>query len=49
MFRKLVLFLCLSLLLGGVLSACNTLEGIGRDTRAAGSAIEGAAHRSRSY
>lgn len=34
----------LALLLGMVLvSACNTVEGVGRDVRATGNAIEGAA------
>lgn len=48
-FKKLSLFLCLFVALAGPLAACNTLEGIGRDARAAGGAIEGAAQRSKSY
>jgi predicted small secreted protein len=36
---KLVL-ICLSLVAAGLLSACNTIRGVGQDVQRAGSAIE---------
>ena len=47
MSRKLVLFLAFACALA--LSACNTMEGLGRDTQAAGNAITGAASKTKHY
>jgi predicted small secreted protein len=33
-------FICLSLAATGLLSACNTIKGVGQDVQRAGSAIE---------
>lgn len=43
MYALTAMVICLSL------SACNTVEGIGRDARAAGDALTGAAQKSRGY
>ncbi len=49
MLKKLFFSLTLAAVLCTALAACNTLEGIGRDTQAAGDAITGAAHKTKSY
>lgn len=41
--------LCFSLLAVLGLSACNTMEGLGRDTKAAGDALTGAAQDTKGY
>lgn len=46
---KVIISLGLFAILGFSLSACNTIEGIGQDARAAGDAISGAARDNRSY
>jgi predicted small secreted protein len=46
---KLALSLVLLALLAAPLSACNTMEGLGRDAKAAGEAITGAASDSKGY
>ena len=46
---KFILTLALAAFLAAGLSACNTMEGIGRDARALGDAITGAASKSKGY
>jgi entericidin B len=46
--NKIVLLLALSLL-GLAVAACNTLEGAGKDVKAAGGAVEKAASKSKTY
>lgn len=46
--KKIILVLIL-VALAAPLAACNTMEGIGRDTRAAGDAITGAANKTKGY
>lgn len=48
-FKKLFLSLSLAVVLMATLSACNTVEGIGQDARAAGQAISNAASGSKGY
>lgn len=45
----LTILLGLSLLLGGNLSACNTVKGAGQDLKSAGKAIENKAEEKKSY
>lgn len=47
--KKALLALILIAALAGPLSACNTIEGIGRDTEAAGDALGDAARDNKSY
>jgi predicted small secreted protein len=49
MLPRLFLCFCLFAALVAPLSACNTVEGIGRDTRAVGDAIAGSAERTKGY
>lgn len=49
MLKKLTLSLLLTGLLALPLASCNTLEGLGKDTHAAGDAITGAAEKSKNY
>jgi predicted small secreted protein len=48
MLKKLTLALVLAALCAP-LAACNTMEGFGRDARAAGDAITGAAQKTKGY
>ena len=41
--KRTIALLSLAVLAMGLLSACNTVEGVGRDTQAAGQAVTGAA------
>lgn len=43
------MFLVLSMLAVLSLSACNTVEGLGRDAKAAGEAVTGAAQKTKGY
>lgn len=47
--KKIVFSLLLAALLAAPLAACNTMEGLGRDARAAGDALTGAAQKSKTY
>lgn len=47
--QKLILRLSLVLALAAPLVACNTMEGIGEDTQAAGRSLEKAADENKSY
>lgn len=52
MTTKILNFLIVAALLAGIalsLSACNTMEGIGRDAQAAGEALTGAASKTKGY
>lgn len=42
-------FLALSLVAVLALSACNTIEGLGQDAKAAGEAVSGAAQKTKGY
>ncbi|MDY0008747.1 MAG: entericidin A/B family lipoprotein [Bdellovibrionales bacterium] len=46
---KLMQCLALAAVLMAPLAACNTMEGLGRDTKAAGEAITGSAKENKSY
>lgn len=48
-FKKWAQRLALVAVLLAPLSACNTMEGLGRDTRAAGEALTGAAKDNKGY
>lgn len=48
-FKKWIQCLALVALVVAPLSACNTVEGLGRDTQAAGDALTGAAKDNKSY
>jgi len=48
-FKKWLQCLALAAILLAPLSACNTMEGLGRDTRAAGEALTGAAKDNNGY
>lgn len=47
--KKWVLYAVLLAALAAPLSACNTVEGLGRDAKAAGEAITGAAQSTKGY
>lgn len=47
--RKMTIVAALLAVLAAPLAACNTVEGIGRDAKAAGEAITGAASQSKGY
>lgn len=47
--KKIVFAVLLILAVAAPLSACNTIEGIGKDATAAGDAISGAASTSKGY
>jgi predicted small secreted protein len=48
-FKKWIQCLALVAVVVAPLSACNTVEGLGRDTQAAGDALTGAAKDNKSY
>ncbi|MFN7114720.1 MAG: entericidin A/B family lipoprotein [Alphaproteobacteria bacterium] len=48
-FKKWIRCLALVAILLAPLSACNTMEGLGRDTKAAGDALTGAAKDNKGY
>lgn len=48
-FRKCIQTLALVVMLLAPLAACNTMEGLGRDTKAAGDALTGAARDNKGY
>jgi predicted small secreted protein len=48
-FKKIILPVALLAVLTAALAACNTIEGVGRDARAAGDAITGAAQKTKGY
>ncbi len=47
--QKWIIRLSLVLALAAPLAACNTMEGLGEDTKAAGHALENAAEDNKSY
>lgn len=47
--KKILVCVILATLATATLSACNTMEGLGRDAKAAGDAITGAAQKSKGY
>lgn len=47
--RKLVAGFVMAVVVSGSLAACNTMEGLGRDTQAAGAAITGSAKDNKGY
>lgn len=47
--KKWIHVLALAAILVAPLSACNTMEGLGRDTKAAGDALTGAAQENKGY
>ncbi len=47
--KKWIQVLALAAVLVAPLSACNTIEGLGRDTKAAGDALTGAARDNKGY
>lgn len=47
--KKWIQVLALAAVLVAPLSACNTMEGLGRDTKAAGDALTGAARDNKGY
>ena len=46
---KMIQYMALAAILLLPLTACNTMEGLGRDTKAAGEALSGAASDSKGY
>lgn len=48
-FKKWVQRLALVIVVVAPLGACNTMEGLGRDTKAAGEAITGSAKENKNY
>ena len=48
-FAATIALLAVSLLLGGNLSACNTIKGAGQDMKSAGKAIENKAEEKKTY
>lgn len=47
--KKIILSLLLAAFMAAPLAACNTMEGVGRDARAAGDALTGAAQKTKTY
>ncbi len=47
--KKLIIAIGLLAVLAMPLAACNTVEGVGKDTKAAGNAVEDAAQDSKTY
>jgi predicted small secreted protein len=48
-FQKTVLMLALAAAVALPLASCNTMEGLGRDTKAAGDALSNAAQENKGY